>query len=66
MSEYNKLLDKLQLLYDNEYSEEYFETLGFIAGLMNEIDGNLKGSNLIKEIRHNRLKIFIKFGEYYD
>lgn len=63
--ELNKLNLRLKALKSLN-KPEYFDSLNFIVGLMLEIDGGLKGNNLTKEIRHDKLKLNIKYGTYYD
>lgn len=59
------ILEKVAALSDLPQGDHYLETLSFIAGLMLELDGGLTGTNLSRTIKHDRLKIDIKFGKEY-
>lgn len=55
-------LEQILALAQLSEGEDYLHTLGFIAGLMLEIDGGLTGSDLQRIIKHDRLRIDIRFG----
>lgn len=65
MKEYNELINKIQLLC-NTNNERCLTILSTIAGLMNQLDGNLKAAKYRETFRYEQLRITIVFGEYYD